>query len=85
MKAGQEFFNFTENKPCNAFGTGVIVEYRIIIEVVVIQAVGYLAKDGFEDSEIHQHATFTQVFPSNPEPDPVIVAVQAFALPMIMA
>jgi hypothetical protein len=52
---------------------------------MMIQGRYGLPEAALEDAEVRKHPPLVQGFPLRPEPDPVIMAVEIFALPLIMA
>jgi hypothetical protein len=74
-----------ENITGDPFGAGIVLKLRLVIEVGVIQAGDKFPEFLFEYPKINEHSPLVQLRAPNPDPDPVVMAVEVFAFTVIVA
>ena len=79
-----------ENPLGNPLGTGILVEYGVailvyqLVQMSVIQALADMAQIPLEDGKIEEHSTLIKLRSPHVGKDSVIVAVEIFALAMVV-
>lgn len=68
--------------PRDALGARVILEFRHIVQAGMVEFRAYLAERPFQYAKIDEHAARIEFVPARVRENPVIVPMQALALPV---
>ena len=83
-KLGMGGQNAVEDIFSDPLGARIVGELWNLVEIGVIESRYDIAQGLLQDPEIDKHAAFAQAFPLGPYPHLIIVAMETFALTMVM-